>query len=76
MAKFKLGDVVRLKSGGPDMTVTLVCTEESQSVAETLKYQAYQQKFGPSDAYYGTCWFEGAKKSEDAFPEDALEFVQ
>lgn len=76
MAKFKLGDVVHLKSGGPDMTVTLVCTKESQSPIESYAYLAYQKKFGPSEAYYGTCWFEETKKSEDAFPEDALEFVK
>lgn len=76
MVKFKLGDVVRLKSGGPEMTVTLVCSKESQSPVEAYAYQAYQKKFGLSDAYYGTCWFEGTKKSEDAFPEETLELVK
>lgn len=73
MAKFKLGDVVRLKSGSPAMTVVLVCSEDSESSAEQLGYEAYQQKFGKSEAYYGTNWFVDTKKEEGAFPEEALQ---
>ncbi len=73
MAKFKMGDVVNLRSGGPDMTIVLVCTADSQTQVEKLGYEAYQRKFGKSEAYYGTNWFEGNKKFEDAFPEEALE---
>lgn len=73
MANFKIGDVVRLKSGSPKMTVTLVCSKDSETRPEKFGYQAYQQKFGKSDAYYGTTWFDGTKKEEGAFPEEALE---
>lgn len=73
MARFKLGDVVRLKSGSPAMTVVLVCSEDSEAIAEQIGYEAYQQKFGKSAAYYGTHWFVGTRKEEGAFPEEALE---
>ena len=73
MAKFKKGDVVRLKSGGPAMTVVLVCSEDSQTSDEKNGYNAYQNKFGNSNAYYATNWFGGIKKEEDVFPEEALE---
>lgn len=76
MAKFKLGDVVRLKSGGTTMTVILVCSEDSNTITEKLGYEAYQRKFGKSAAYYGTNWFVGTKKEEGAFPEEALEIVE
>lgn len=73
MAKFKMGDVVRLKSGGPAMTVVLVCSEDAQTNVEKFGYITYQNKFGKSNAYYGTNWFDGIKKEEGAFPEEALE---
>lgn len=73
MAKFKLGDVVRLKSKGPEMTITLVCSKEGETAAEKYGFMAYQQKFGKSEAYYGTCWFNGTTKEEGAFPEEVLE---
>lgn len=74
MAKFKLGDVVRLKSGSPAMTIVLVCSEDAKTVAEEIGYEAYQRKFGMSAAYYGTMWFVGAKNEDGAFPEEVLEF--
>ena len=73
MAKFKLGDVVRLKSGSLAMTVVLVCSEESETIEENTAYEAYRRKFGKSAAYYGTNWFVGTRKEEGAFPEEALE---
>ena len=73
MAKVKLGDVVRLKSGSPAMTVVLVCSEDAKTIAEKIGYEAYQQKLGKSAAYYGTNWFVGTKKEEGAFPEEVLE---
>lgn len=72
MANFKLGDVVRLKSGGPLMTITLVAEENSTNQIEKWAFEAYKNKFGLSSAYYGCVWFIGDKKEEGAFPEESI----
>lgn len=72
MANFKLGDVVRLKSGGPIMTITLVAEANSTHQTERWAFEAYKNKFGLSSAYYGCVWFVGNKKEDGAFPEEAI----
>lgn len=72
MANFKLGDVVRLISGGPLMTITLVAEENSINQIEKWAFEAYKNKFGLSSAYYSCVWFVGNKKEEGAFPEETL----
>lgn len=59
-AKFKAGDVVRLKSGGPKMTVDTVDTVDAE---ETIAGYVYCK------------WFYGTKKYEGEFSPDALELV-
>ena len=54
--KFKTGDIVQLKSGGPKMTVHSYATRYSPSEPNTVHCQ----------------WFAGAKMSNGVFPEDAL----
>lgn len=55
--KFKTGDVVRLKSGGPEMTISDVPTLES---------------LGPDFADYQCKWFVGDKLHHGSFKADAL----
>ena len=59
MAKFKKGDVVKLKSGGPQMTV--------QNVGD------FSMQGGGENGVY-CVWFEknGTKKQEGYFDEDVL----
>ncbi|GAB2582469.1 DUF2158 domain-containing protein [Dyella jejuensis] len=58
---FKLGDIVKLKSGGPDMTVNEIL----------LSYPAKQ----PTGEY--RCqWFAGKKLDTGVFPVESLEPVQ
>lgn len=55
--KFKPGDLVRLKSGGPVMTI------------EKLNLDFYKEWEGS----YSCSWFAGAKDNHRSFAEQALE---
>lgn len=59
--KFKIGDVVELNSGGPQMTVT---------VAENI--HAVTGKKLPFKGIITTAWFKDNNKYESKFPQDAL----
>ena len=73
MAKFKRGDVVTLNSGGSPMTVVGVYMANSDSIDQSIPYEAYRMKFGGnSPAFYCCSWFEKDKKKEDVFPEESL----
>ncbi len=56
MAKFKTGDIVRLKSGGPDMTVQSYSTDILEGHKQVVHCQ----------------WFNGKKAESGAFQEDML----
>ena len=55
--RFKVGDLVRLKSGGPTMTVSQVPTDEG---------------YGPGTTY-SCIWFSGAKDNRATFRPEVLE---
>lgn len=59
--KFKLGDIVKLRSGGPDMTVKEVC--------ETYNTKAF-------NGNYACQWFAGKKLDVGIFPEESLVAVK
>jgi uncharacterized protein YodC (DUF2158 family) len=54
---FNIGDIVTLKSGGPDMTVRKVYTKEMSS------------DFGGT---YQCQWFAGKKLDSGSFPQESL----
>lgn len=56
--KFKVGDLVVLKSGGPSMTV--------QDAIRTLREKEFT-------GLYSCQWFAGKKLDNGKFPEDSLE---
>ena len=57
--KFKKGEVVVVRSGGPPMTV--------EEVPSKLTYS------GQPQGYYETVWFKGASKQTGRFEEHVLE---
>ncbi|HDX9078082.1 TPA: DUF2158 domain-containing protein [Klebsiella oxytoca] len=56
-AKYAAGDIVTLKSGGPDMTV---------------KDVLYHSEHGQDLVSYRCQWFAGKKLDNGVFPEDSL----
>lgn len=56
--KFKSGDIVRLKSAGPEMTVK----EERKDFSTKIPLGLYECQ-----------WFAGKKLEAGVFPEDSLE---
>lgn len=56
-AKFVLGDIVKLKSGGPDMTVNEVSKDA----------------YGELNGKYRCQWFAGKKLDVGTFPVESLE---
>ena len=55
--KFKPGDIVKLKSGGPDMTI-----QEEQQISS-----------GGKTGKYWCQWFAGKKLERGNFPADSIE---
>lgn len=55
-SKYDLGDIVKLKSGGPDMTVKDVLTNMNDEFNSSYRCQ----------------WFAGKKLDMGVFPEESL----
>lgn len=55
--RFKIGDVVALKSGGPKMTVFIVHPNQTSLSSDTL---------------VDTCWFDDRELKRDSFSEPEL----
>lgn len=71
MALFKIGDIVRLKSGGPAMTIINMI--EGENPGQWAIYVMRWKAENPSaDVWYQTQWFDGPKLMKEFFIEDAL----
>jgi len=67
MAKFKVGDQVRLVSGGPTMTVERVHEPSILSQIDETEDRSVR---------YACQWFSGLKLNKGAFSEGSLEAVK
>lgn len=75
MSKFKLGEIVQLRSGGPDMTVINVI--EKASAGQWKMYVMRWQQENPNvETWYQTQWFEGTALKKEIFIEEALESTE
>ena len=71
MREFETGDVVRLKSGSPQMTVTRIIGREPTTYQDQLSILL--EGFSKGDV---VCeWFDGKKLSKETFPASSLEDV-
>jgi uncharacterized protein YodC (DUF2158 family) len=71
MAAFQIGSVVRLKSGGPEMTVKRIVGEGS-----TLKQKMADEALGHHNGYVVCQWFippANTQQKEETFPPESLE---
>ncbi|MDE9427451.1 YodC family protein [Xenorhabdus bovienii] len=62
--KYKIGDKVKLNSGGPVMSIQLV-----------HKHDRYSEKSGGFAGKYTCQWFAGKKLDNGTFPEASLDPV-
>lgn len=75
MAKFKLGEIVQLRSGGPEMTVINVIDGENpgQWKMYVLRWKAENPVV---KVWYQTQWFDGPNLKKDVFIEEALDSAE
>ncbi len=64
--KFKLGDVVQLKSGGPEMTVSELIMVLNMS---TASYDKFTGKVKCQ-------WFSNKERKEETFVQDTIEKIE
>jgi uncharacterized protein YodC (DUF2158 family) len=69
---YEIGDIVHLKSGGPDMTVERVIP--SIDSPELQEFIPNAENFGSNPRVSYRCqWFAGKKAESDVFPEASLQ---
>ncbi|KAA2245000.1 DUF2158 domain-containing protein [Chitinophaga agrisoli] len=67
-AKFKVGDVVKVKSGSPHMTISGLSTRFKSLQEEGARMKRF-------DGIYFCTWFQDNRAFHDKFQETVLELV-
>lgn len=75
MAKFSLGEIVQLRSGGPTMTVIAII-EKGNPGAWAMHVRRWLQENPNAEVWYKTKWFEGTNLKEDIFIENSLDSAE
>ncbi len=75
MKKLKAGDLVRLKSGGPEMTVRRIIGEDEDISFQLIDDYIKRMK-GFKDGDVICQWFIDNELKDGAFPEDSLIAVE
>lgn len=70
--KFKRGDVVKLKSGSPDLTVDGYIEPVD---VEAIAYRTQPRDLGPG-VMVNVKWFDGKKALSHRYHEDLLDLVR
>ena len=72
---FNTGDVVQLKSGGPDMTVQRLIGDKEKSHPMTSVADEYLRVKGYREGDPVCHWFVGAELKSEAFRQEMLKIV-
>ncbi len=70
--KFQIGDIVRLKSGGPEMTARTI----RMSIDITAPFERRQSRPSEPTGVFYCQWFDGKKLMGTDFHQDLLELVR
>ena len=71
--KFKPGDVVQLKSGGPKMTVSRYHLDIGDAIIDAIFRRKGKE---PQETTVVECeWFDGARSVNGKFEQDLLQFA-
>lgn len=75
MAKFRLGETVQLRSGGPEMTIINIIDSENPG-QWALHVRRWQAENPVAKVWYHTQWFEGTNLKKEIFIEEALDSAE
>ena len=71
MAKFTIGQVVQLNSGGPEMTISNVIDSENPG-QWAMNIKMWKRSNPNAKVWYQTQWFEGTELKKELFIEEVL----
>lgn len=76
MAKYSIGQIVQLNSGGPKMTIVNVLEEENIPQVWKYAFSRLKAENPNGKVWYQTQWFEGNELKKNVFLEEVLSIYQ